>query len=185
MVKILEFNVRNQSLSRIDFFRPAEKSVGYLKATFHFITEEWSGGTLKLRARAQGESTVHEANIIDGVALVPWEAVQKNGFFFISVYARNGDVEITTNYVEVSLNATLPGGSETRPPTPTDLDLLRKEVEELREEIENINPGSGGGNVKITINGESPDENGNFIINALNDVEIAQLDAALIGGTNE
>lgn len=42
--------------------------------------------------------------------------------------------------------------------------------------------GNTGGGGKITINGEGPDKNGNFIINTLNDVEIAQLDATLIGG---
>ena len=39
--------------------------------------------------------------------------------------------------------------------------------------------GGGGGNVNITINGDGPDENGNFIINTVSDVEIAQLNAAL------
>lgn len=60
------------------------------------------------------------------------------------------------------------------------LDLLNAEVEDLRKDLEDIEVGTGG---RITINGEGPDEHGNFIINALNDVEIAQLDATLIGGT--
>ena len=39
--------------------------------------------------------------------------------------------------------------------------------------------GTGGGNANITINGTQPDKNGNFIINTLNDVEIAQLQAVM------
>lgn len=62
------------------------------------------------------------------------------------------------------------------------LDDLSDEIEKLEKEIQSIEVGSGG---RITINGEGPDENGNFIVNTLNDVEIAQLDASLIGGTNE
>ena len=39
--------------------------------------------------------------------------------------------------------------------------------------------GTGGGNANITINGTQPDENGNFFVNTLNDVEIAQLQAII------
>ena len=35
------------------------------------------------------------------------------------------------------------------------------------------------GALSVTINGEGPDENGNFVINTINDVEVAQLFAAL------
>lgn len=38
--------------------------------------------------------------------------------------------------------------------------------------------GSGAGGA-VTINGQRPDENGNFIINTVSDVEVAQLSAAL------
>lgn len=137
----------------MDAFRPAEKSVRYLTAKFHFLTDEWKEGTLKLRARSSTESVVHEADIIDGVSLIPWEAIQKNGTFFVSIYNHIGDVEITTNRVEVSLNATLPGGSETRPPTPTELDRIWEEIEQLREDVDNFEPGGSGGGTSF-----KPDE---------------------------
>jgi hypothetical protein len=59
------------------------------------------------------------------------------------------------------------------------------EVEYIKPLLESIREHGGGGNgnpdapVNITINGEGPDENGNFIINTLNDVEIAQLRALI------
>lgn len=40
--------------------------------------------------------------------------------------------------------------------------------------------GSGGGIANVTINGEKPDANGNFVLNVLNDVEIAQLSALIV-----
>lgn len=45
---MLKFNVRNQTINRVDSFRPAEKSVHYLMAQFNFLTSDWDalfGGT--------------------------------------------------------------------------------------------------------------------------------------------
>lgn len=59
------------------------------------------------------------------------------------------------------------------------------EVEYIKPLLESIKEHGGGGGqspgipANITINGEGPDENGNFVINTLNDVEIAQLSAVL------
>lgn len=51
-------------------------------------------------------------------------------------------------------------------------------------EVQTVTQLIGGGqspgiHANITINGVGPDENGNFVINTLNDVEIAQLSAVL------
>lgn len=40
---MLKFNIRNQNISRIDNFRPAEKSINYLLASFNFMTKDWDG----------------------------------------------------------------------------------------------------------------------------------------------
>lgn len=59
------------------------------------------------------------------------------------------------------------------------------EVEYIKPLLESIKEHGGGGGqspgipANITINGQGPDENGNFIINTLNDVEIAQLRALI------
>lgn len=143
---MLKFNIRHQSLTRVDSFRPAEKSVNYLYAKIQFLTNEWeSADTLILRARSKKEKHVYEAKIENETAKIPWEVLNQSGVFEVSVFARLNDVEITTNYVEIDLGATLPGGSDTNPPTPTELDLLRKEVKEVKEYIENLDFSGNGG----------------------------------------
>lgn len=135
MIPILEFNIRNQTLSRIDSFRPAEKSVGYLHAKFNLLTDEWKNGSLKVRAKNRADQIVYEQEIVDGSCLIPWEALAKSGMFSVSVFCQNDDTEITTNAVDIGLSATLPGGSETNPPTPTELDEIREDIEQLREQV--------------------------------------------------
>ena len=73
-----------------------------------------------------------------------------------------------------------------------------EQIEQIVREYLEENPPQGGGVSKeelyeaidqyfaenpvvtaVTINGEAPDENGNFVINVLNDVEIAELAAVL------
>lgn len=135
MIPILEFNIRNQTLSRIDSFRPAEKSVGYLRAKFNLLTDEWKNGSLKVRAKNRADQIVYEQEIVDGSCLIPWEALAKSGMFSVSVFCQNDDTEITTNAVDIGLSATLPGGSETNPPTPTELDEIREDIEQLREQV--------------------------------------------------
>ena len=160
---MLEFNVRGQRLYRIDSFEPAEKSVGYLKAQFHFLTDEWKQvDAVKLRAKNQTEIVVHESEVVDGLATVPWEALRASGTFNVSLFARIGDVEVTTNSVQVWLRPTLDSGLSTNPPTPTEFDLLRQDVEELKEQVENLEPGGGlvidsdgEGNVSIRASGST------------------------------
>ena len=143
---MLEFNVRHQRLTRIDVFDPAEKSVGYLHAKINFLTDEWKNAdTVKLRAKNQADIVVHEADVVDGMATVPWEALDGGGSFSVSLFARDGDVEITTGTVTISLLHTLDSGLETNPPTPTEFDKLRQDVEDLKEQVENLEPGNGNG----------------------------------------
>lgn len=40
---MLEFNIRNQTINRVDSFRPVANSIDYLTATFNFLTEDWAG----------------------------------------------------------------------------------------------------------------------------------------------
>ena len=148
---MLEFNVRKQTLSRLDSFQPAEGSVGYLTAKIHFLTDEWKGKDIRIRAKNKNDKIVYEQDVADGTVLIPWEALVNSGSFYVSLFCRNGGVEITTNSVEIPLTETLPGGSETNPPTPTELDKLREEVAELKDTVENIGPVQDG---KTPVKGE-------------------------------
>lgn len=51
---MLEFNIFNQTISRVDRFNPATDSVNYLTAKFNFLTDDWDGKVKKpcfVRAR--------------------------------------------------------------------------------------------------------------------------------------
>lgn len=136
---MLEFNVRGQSLTRFNSFQPAEKSVGYLKAKFNFLTDEWENvDTITLRAKNKADIIIHEADVVDGIATVPWEALDRSGSFMLSLFARAGDVEITTSSVEIELSPTLDSGISSKPPTPTELDEIRDDIKDLRDQIENM-----------------------------------------------
>lgn len=66
-----------------------------------------------------------------------------------------------------------------------DVSITWKSGTEERLEVFRIydgKDGTGGGNgapISVTINGQPPDENGNFVINTVTDVEVAQLRAVL------
>ena len=136
---MLEFNVIGQRIRRSDSFQPAEKSVGYLKAKFNFLTDEWENvDTITLRAKNKADIIIHEADVVDGIATVPWEALDRSGSFMLSLFARAGDVEITTSSVEIELNPTLDSGISSKPPTPTELDEIRDDIKDLRDQIENM-----------------------------------------------
>ena len=142
---MLEFKVSGQTLTRTDSFRPAEKSRGYLTAKFDLLSGEWMSGTLMARAKNRQDTTVYEAEIINGQCLIPWEALVKNGVVQISVFLKNGDVEITTNFVDVGISGTLPGGSESNPPTPSELDQIKEQIGDLTERLEDLEQNGGGG----------------------------------------
>lgn len=86
----------------------------------------------------------------------------KNGF--------SPTIEVVEAYDTISLIITDVNGTQTVtiPLIPPSIDVP-----------DNESPGGGTATTTITINGEGPDENGNFVVNTVSDVEIAQLSAAL------
>jgi hypothetical protein len=118
-------------------------------------------------------------------AVIPWEVLEEPGIrVYFGIYGTDSANDIALPLIEVYIGVTerssdpqADPGAEPTLPIWAQLEARVKKIEESG------GSGGGGGNVNITINGEGPDKNGNFIINALNDVEIAQLDATLIGGT--
>ncbi|MBO7251795.1 MAG: hypothetical protein J6V25_04120 [Oscillospiraceae bacterium] len=130
---MLKFNIRNQQLSRVDSFRPVEKSVNYLTASFSFLTNDWEGCTKKATCKNVTTGKHHDAEIENDTCLIPWEALTDKGSFEISVRGTNGETTITTSAITVDLGRTLLTGTESNPPTPTELDLIRKSIGNLDE----------------------------------------------------
>lgn len=145
---MLEFKVSGQTLTRIDSFRPAEKSRGYLTAKFCLSSNEWKSGALQARVKNRQDFVVYEAEIINDQCLIPWEALAKSGVMQISVFMKNGDVEITTNFVDVGISSTLPSGTESNPPTPSELDQIKQQISDLNERVDNLD--QDGGDVDLT-----------------------------------
>ena len=124
---MLKFNIRNQRLTRIDSFRPVEKSVKYLYAEFNFLTPEWEGVRKKLVSERDG---TYEADIVDGKCLIPWEALT-GGEFKLCVRGIDGEKVIPTNYVIVDPGKTLNEGWPGNEPTPSPEERLQKQIGDL------------------------------------------------------
>lgn len=157
---MLKFNVRNQSISRIDNFRPAEKSIKYLLAQFDFKTEDWKETVKTAVFRNTKTGKPYDAILDGNMCVVPWEVLSESGVFEVSVYGIKEDgSRITTDIDVVNLNSTIYGGSATQDPSPTvyetlvlGIDKLENKVGELEDKFENFEPSQPsepGGNIKV------------------------------------
>ena len=110
---MLEFNVKGQTLSRTDKFKPATDSEQYLKAKFTFEDEEWTGKAKTALFRVG--STSYEA-LLDSsnICTVPSEALvyvvhMRNRtigcLVYVSLVGEYSTTKITTNEIEIRLNA--------------------------------------------------------------------------------
>lgn len=115
---MLIFNVRNQNISRIDNFSPAEKSENYLEATFYFKTEDWKDCTKTAIFENSKSKVIKDVILSNDKCLVPWEVLEEKATIKVSVYGINLSEKITTDMAEFSLNSTVSGGSATTEPTP-------------------------------------------------------------------
>ena len=132
---MLKFNIRNQTISRADTFRPAEKSIGYLLASFDFKTSDWHGYTKTAVFKNLSSDEIYDRILDEDICLVPWEAISTSGKCEVSVYGLKDGSRITTDKTEFCLNQTLYGGSATKEPTPT-------VYEQLLERVANIDGGT-------------------------------------------
>lgn len=132
---MLRFNVRHQSLSRIDGFSPAEKSIKYLIAEFSFKISDWTGAIKTAVFRNPSNKKEYDAILDDDHCVVPWEAISEDGKCEVSVYGLTEEYKITTDIESFKTNPTLFGGSASQEPTPT-------VYEQLLEKISNISGGT-------------------------------------------
>lgn len=102
---MLEFNIRNQTIDRIDRFSPATDSVDYLTAKFNFLTEDWTGKTKKALFRS-GTVSYEAAINASGVCTVPWEILvaPDNKFSVLS----GGCIKIFVSVVGTADTVTMP-----------------------------------------------------------------------------
>ena len=115
---MLIFNVRNQNISRIDNFSPAEKSENYLEALFNFKTDDWKDCTKTAIFENSNSKVIKDVILSNDKCLVPWEVLEEKATIKVSVYGINLSEKITTDMAEFSLNSTVSGGSATTEPTP-------------------------------------------------------------------
>lgn len=115
---MLIFNVRNQNISRIDNFSPAEKSENYLEALFNFKTDDWKDCTKTAIFENSKSKVIKDVILSNDKCLVPWEVLGEKATIKVSVYGINLSEKITTDMAEFSLNSTVSGGSATTEPTP-------------------------------------------------------------------
>lgn len=133
---MLEFNVRNQEISRIDNFSPAEKSVEYLIAKFNFKTDDWDDTTKTATFKNLKTKQEYDKVIEDNQCKVPWEVLEGNTEIEVSVFGVNGAYTITTNVASFRLNRTLSGGSASTDATPSVYAQYVEYVKEEREKAE-------------------------------------------------
>lgn len=162
-------------------------TAGMVGATIRVEYADSSWDSLSRTAVFKGAEIKDVLNA-ESVVKIPAETIRDaNKHLQVGFYGSNQNgIAIPTIWVDLGriLPAADPSGDTSTDPALPVWAQLQSRVEELAEDIENISQGgSPGTGTRITINGEGPDDNGNFVINALNDVEIAQLDASLIGGT--
>lgn len=122
----LDFEVKNQIISRKDKNRVVADSQNYLYAHFTF-SEDWSG-TVKTAVFKSEEHGTYNVILEDDKCLVPAEVLKSGCTMFISVF---GGSLITANkcYINVEESG-LENGQTPQPPTPdvyeTILDALQK-----------------------------------------------------------
>ena len=133
---MLEFNIRNQEISRIDNFSPAEKSVEYLIAKFNFKTADWSETAKTATFKNLKTKKEYDKIIEDNQCKVPWEVLDENSEIEVSVFGVNGAYTITTDVACFKLNRTLSGGSASTEPTPSTYAQYVKYVAEERQKAE-------------------------------------------------
>ena len=149
------------------------------KIALEYTDPIWDGLTKTVVFRGIVTKDVVDAG---DVAEIPPEVVSRAGVtLHVGVYGTDAENNIAIPTLWADLGRVHPaadpsGDSSTDPALP-----VWAQLEGRVKKLELAGPGTGGsGYMPITINGESPDENGNFIISTVSDVEIAQLSAALV-----
>ena len=132
---MIEFNVRHQMISRVDDFRPAEKSSKYLIAKFNFNTSDWDNTVKTAIFKNKAQKKEYKVILIDGQCEVPWESISEEGKCEVSVYGVNEKYRITTNIGTFKIYPTLSGGSKIKDLTPSLYEQLLEKIINISKDI--------------------------------------------------
>ena len=87
----LYFEIKNQTINRVDTFKPVANSKNYLTAHFDFLTDEWDDTVTAIFTKGDlAYSVLLDTN---NECLVPWELLTEEGDIYVSCFC--GDL-ITT-----------------------------------------------------------------------------------------
>lgn len=128
---MLVFNVRHQTINRVDSFSPAEKSIHYLIARFSFKTEDWTGAIKTAVFRNPSDKKEYDAVLDDDHCVVPWESISEDGRCEVSVYGLTEEYKITTDIESFKIKPTLVGGSASQEPTPSVYEQLLEKLSHI------------------------------------------------------
>ena len=142
---MLEFNIRNQEISRIDNFSPAEKSVKYLIAKFNFKTEDWNDTVKRAIFRNVKSKVEKDTMLEDDSCIVPWEVLVGSSDIEVSVHGVLDTEDITTNVAVFNLDRTLHGGSASQEPSPTVYEQMLKEMQETKNIAQSVRDDADNG----------------------------------------
>lgn len=115
MEPVLQFNVRNQNISRVDNFHVVANSKNYVRALFYFLTDDWNDVT-KTAIFDAGEKAYEMLLNEENTCMIPWEWLKEPGIKHVSVFGGN---LITVNKETVTVHESgYKDGETPREPTP-------------------------------------------------------------------
>lgn len=141
---MLKFNVRKQTIKRVDSEKPVNKSVNFLSARFSF-DDTWKNYNkyIIFNVNKKHNFLIKLKNINEDI-LIPWECLQDDGFF-ISIFGVKDDKNyslITTNNLFVQLNKAgyVEDFDSTKNPSK---DVFTDIYHELEERFDNVTSDDG------------------------------------------
>ena len=131
---MIEFIIRNQTITRTDCFKVVAMSRNYLHAYFDFRTDEWQGVKTAIFAR-NGMPSISVVLEQDNTCLVPWEWLEVKDDAVGSVSVFCGDL-VTANRVAVQIyKSGYEQGQTPLPSTPDAYSWVLSELEKLRSSL--------------------------------------------------
>lgn len=130
----LYFNIRNQSISRVDNMKVVSMSHNYIVAHFDFLTEDWDGVS-KLAIFTKGETSYKMTMNQNNETFVPWELLEDVGTIKVSVYG--GDL-ITANTAQIVVEQSgyTTDAENEHLPTPDVWEQLLEKIDNMGKDVD-------------------------------------------------